>query len=102
MAKYVYLYTGGRSNDTPEAQEQSMAAWGAWLEGLGAALTDFGNPFGASATVNADGSSDGASSGGSGYSIVEAGSLLDAVAKTKGCPVLDGGGTVEVFEAIAM
>ena len=41
-------------------------------------------------------------SGGSGYSIVEADSLQDAIAKTKGCPVLDGGGTVEVFEAIAM
>ena len=102
MAKFVYLYTGGQSNSTPEAQEQAMAAWGGWLEGLGAALTDFGNPFGASATVNADGSSDGASSGGTGYSIVEADSLQDAIAKTKGCPVLDGGGTVEVFEAIAM
>jgi hypothetical protein len=103
MAKYVYLYTGGQSNDTPESQEKSMAAWGAWLESLGTALTDFGNPFGASATVTADGSSDGAASGGSGYSMVEADSLQDAVAKTKGCPVLDGGaGTVEVFEAIAM
>jgi hypothetical protein len=37
-----------------------------------------------------------------GYSIVEADSLQDAVAKTKGCPILDSGGTVEVFEAIAM
>jgi hypothetical protein len=102
MAKFVYLYTGGQSNDTPESQEQAMAAWGGWLEGLGAALTDFGNPFGASATVNANGTSDGSPINGSGYSIVEADSLQDAIAKTKGCPVLDGGGTVEVFEALAM
>ncbi len=102
MAKYVYLYTGGQSSDTQQAQEAAMAAWGGWLEGLGVALTDFGNPFGASATVNANGSSDGSPTGGSGYSIVEADSLQDAIAKTKGCPVFDGGGTVEVFEAHAM
>jgi hypothetical protein len=102
MAKFVYIYTGGQSNDAPEAQEASMAAWTAWLGALGAALTDFGNPFGASAAVTANGSTEGAPSGAGGYSIIEADSLQDAVGKAKGCPVLDGGGAVEVYEAIAM
>jgi YCII-related domain len=102
MAKFVYIYTGGQSNDTPESQEAAMAAWTSWLGGLASALTDFGNPFGASATVTADGSTDGAPSAAGGYSIIEADSLEDAVAKAKGCPALDGGGAVEVHEALAM
>jgi hypothetical protein len=33
---------------------------------------------------------------------VSADSLSDAAAKAKGCPVLAGGGSVEVYEAIPM
>ena len=84
MAKFVYVYTGGQTNDNPEAQEAAMAAWTTWMGGLGAALTDVGNPFGPAKTVTADGSSDGARSGASGYSILDADSLDDAVAKAKG------------------
>ena len=36
----------------------------------------------------------------SGYLVVEAGSLDDAVEKTKGCPNLTSGGDVSVFETI--
>ena len=102
MAKFVYVYTGGQMAETPEAQEQAMQAWGAWFGTIGGAVTDMGNPFGASVTVSSSGTSDGGSSKAGGYSIVEADSLQDAAAKTKGCPVLDGGGTVEVYEAIPM
>jgi len=56
MAKFVYLYTGGSMAETPEAQQQVMAAWGAWFGELGAAIIDGGNPFGAAASVGADGS----------------------------------------------
>jgi hypothetical protein len=35
-----------------------------------------------------------------GYSVISANSLADAAGKAKGCPVLAGGGTVEVYEAI--
>jgi hypothetical protein len=37
-----------------------------------------------------------------GYSIISANSLSDAAGKAKGCPVLSGGGTVEVYEAMPM
>ncbi len=102
MAKYVYVYTGGQMNETPEAQEQAMQAWGVWFGTLGAAVTDMGNPFGASVTVSSEGAADGGASKVGGYSIVEADSLSVASAKAEGCPVLAGGGTVEVYEAIAM
>jgi hypothetical protein len=102
MAKFVYVYTGGQMAETPEAQEQAMQAWGAWFGTLGESVTDPGNPFGNSATVSAGGVADGAASQVGGYSIIAADSLKDATAKANGCPVLQGGGTVEVYEAIPM
>lgn len=102
MAKFVYVYTGGQMADTPAAQEEAMQAWGAWFGTLGNAITDGGNPFGASVTVSPSGITAGGAAGAGGYSIVTADSLDDAAALTKGCPVLDGGGTVEVYEAIPM
>jgi hypothetical protein len=102
MAKFVYVYTGGQMAETPEAQEQAMQAWGAWFGTLGSSVSDHGNPFGNSATVSAGGVSDGGASKAAGYSVIEASSLSDATAKTAGCPVLAGGGSIEVYEAIPM
>lgn len=102
MAKFVYVYTGGQMASTPEAQEKAMRDWGAWFGTLGSSVSDLGNPFGHSATVTASGASDTGASKAAGYSIIEANSLSDATAKTAGCPVLAGGGAVEVYEAIPM
>ena len=102
MAKFVYVYTGGQMAETPEAQEQAMQAWGEWFATLGDSVADMGNPFGSSATVSSGGVTDGAASAAGGYSIVSASSLSDATALAKGCPTLATGGTVEVYEAIAM
>jgi len=96
MAKFVYLYTGGQMAETPEAQEQAMQAWGAWFQTLGDAVTDMGNSFGASANVGGGALAVG------GYSILQADSLDAATAKAAGCPVLQSGGTVQVYEALAM
>jgi hypothetical protein len=97
---YVLLYSGGRMPESDEEQAAVMAAWNTWMEGLGGALKDGGNPFtpGAAKTISADGAvRDGAGSA-SGYSIITADSLDDAVTKSKGCPVLEGGATIEVYE----
>jgi hypothetical protein len=102
MAKFVYVYAGGQQADTPQAQEQAMQAWMAWFGTLGDKVTDPGNPFGASVTVKSGGSANGGASRLTGYSVIEAASLADATAKADGCPILQSGGTVEVYEAIAM
>jgi len=103
MAKFVYLYTGGSMAETPEAQEQVMAAWGAWFGELGEAIIDGGNPFGASTSVGTDGAvTAGGSSRVSGYTLVKAESLDDATALAKGCPVFASGGAVEIYEALEM
>jgi hypothetical protein len=102
MAKFVYVYSGGQMAATPQEQEQQMQAWGAWFGTLGDSVSDMGNPFGTSATVSGGGVSEGGASKAGGYSIVTADSLSDAAAKAKGCPVLAGGGNVEVYEALEM
>jgi hypothetical protein len=101
MTSYVFAYTGGSMPETEQEQATVMAAWGAWFEGLGAAVADGGNPFGASATISSDGSvRDGGRCGLTGYSILTADSLGEASALAKGCPLLSGGGSVEVYEVV--
>jgi hypothetical protein len=103
MAKFVYLYTGGGMAETPEAQEQTLQVWGAWFGALGDAVLEIGNPFGAAASIAADGAvSTGSTAGATGYSVIRADSLDEATTKAKDCPVLASGGAVEVLEAIEM
>ena len=76
-----------------------MEAWGAWFGGIGAGVADPGNPFGPSATVASNGSvTDGTTSGLTGYTVLTADSLADAVEHAKGCPLLKNGGSIQVFE----
>jgi hypothetical protein len=99
MTNYVLLYKGGGVPATEEEQQQVMAAWGAWYERLGQAVVDGGNPFGPSKSVGPDGTAaDTAPSGMTGYSIVQADTLDAATELARSCPIIDGGGTVEVYE----
>ncbi len=100
MGKYVYVYKGGSMPQTDADREALTAAWTSWIGGLGDTFVDIGNPFGSSAAVKADGSNGAASSGLSGYSIVQASSLDEAVRNAKGCPVFAGGGSVDVYETV--
>ena len=102
MAKFLYLYSGGQMAETPEAQEAAMQEWVAWFGTLGDSVADIGNPFGAGTTVKNGGASDGGASKLGGYSIINAESLAEASSKAKECPVLQSGGSVEVYEALAM
>ena len=95
MAKYVLAYTGGNMAATDEERQAAMAAWGAFLGGLGDALVDAGNPFGPSTAVG-----NGSGNSLTGYSIITAGSLDEAAEKAKGAPVVANGGGVEVYETL--
>jgi hypothetical protein len=104
MANYVFAYSGGNGVSADEAERDAqMARWGQWFEELGSAVVDGGAASGAAKTVGPGGSvSDGGSRGLTGYSIVSADSLESAVELAKGCPVLEIGGAVDVYEAITM
>jgi hypothetical protein len=86
---------------TETEQAAVMQAWGAWYNDLGSALVDGGNPFTAGAkSISSDGSvSDGpVGTMASGYSVIAADSLDQAVQMAKGCPVLQGGAKITVYE----
>jgi hypothetical protein len=101
MANYLLAYTGGSGMAQTEAErEAAMAKWGQWFGTLGSAIVNPGNPLGASASVEAAGAGGAAKSGLSGFSIVAADSLDAASSLAKGCPVLEGGGKVDVYETI--
>ena len=103
MPNYVVVYSGGRGVSADEAERNAQyAKWGQWFEELGSAVVDGGAAMGTAKTVGLGGSVSGGSRVLSGYSIVSAGSLDSAVELAKGCPVLEIGGAVDVYEAIAM
>ncbi len=101
MANFVLIYTGGGMPETEAAQAAVMQAWGKWFGGLGAALVDPGNPFSPAAkSIGGDGRvADGPiGTPATGYTILKADSLDEAVKMAKGCPVLQGGAQISVYE----
>jgi hypothetical protein len=104
MAKFIYLYRGPAPDLTPEQGAERMAAFGAWMEKVGAALVDVGSPFGSSASVRNDGT-EGTTGELTGFTIVEADDLTAAKTLTDGLPFLsdsDGMCAVEIFELLPM
>ena len=104
MAKYLFVFHGGKKPDSKEKMAEMMNAWGQWLGSMGSAVIDGGNPVGPSSTVQSDGSvvDNGGANPASGYMLLEAPDLNDALAKAKGCPGLAMGGSIEVAEAFDM
>jgi hypothetical protein len=99
MADYLLLFSGGSMPETEEEQAAVMQAWTSWFETLGPALKDGGNPFtGQAKSISSDGSITDGAGPASGYSILEADSLDAAVDLAKGCPVLQGGASISVYE----
>jgi hypothetical protein len=79
-----------------------MTAWNDWFGRLDGALVDGGNPTAAVKRVSSNGSVSDDPSGPTGYSIISASSLDEAVVLAKGSPLLKAGGTIQVAEAIDM
>ena len=100
MPKFLYAYHGGSQPASPEEGEKVMKAWMDWIGGLGKAMVDVGNPTGPSKVVSAGGktTSGGGANAVTGYSVVEAKSLDDAIKMAKDCPQLLAKGTIEVAE----
>ncbi len=100
MPNYLFVYHGGKTPETEEDVEKTMADWGAWFENMGENLVEPGNPVSQSYTVFSDRVEDnGGANPVSGYSIVSADSIEAATKIAEGCPmVVDGSGNVEVAE----
>jgi hypothetical protein len=101
MANFVLLYTGGSAGTSPAERDKAMQAWGAWFGKLGDKIVDMGNPFSEHSKNVSDGGAvhDGAvGTAATGYSILKADSLNTAAELAKGCPVLQSGGKITVYE----
>lgn len=101
MAKFLLLYSGGKMPETGAESAAVIGAWTAWYTGLGSAVVDPGNPFtpmGKSIASDGKVSDVPPAAMASGYTILEAGSLDAAVMMARGCPVLQGGAQISVFE----
>ena len=100
MATYLLAYHGGKMPETEKEQARVMAAWGKWYGKLGMAVADPGNPVGHAKTVASTGriTNGGGRNPVTGYTIIHAKDIETASKFAKGCPVLAGGGSVEVCE----
>lgn len=105
MTKYVMTFHGefdGEMPSDPKEMEQVMAAWGAWYGTMGESLVDGGNPFSVQAAIGPDGADVAPPGSLTGYTIVDVASIDAAKTIAKGCPVLEGGGTVQISECLEM
>jgi len=100
MPKFLFAYHGGKMPETEAEIAAEMQRWRDWMDGLGDALVDPGNPVGMSSTVSIDGVADnGGANPVSGYSLVMADDMNAALAMAAGCPmVTQGHGSIEVAE----
>ena len=100
MANYLLLYHGGGMPTTDEEREKVLADWGVWMKQCGDNLVDAGNPCKPPAKkVTKDDVSDESGDPVTGYSVVKADSMDDAVKAAQMVPlVVDGSGWCEVYE----
>ena len=104
MAKYIYVYHGGRTPDSDEEMARVLDQWQSWFAQLGERVVDAGAPVGMSATVHGDGSitADGGANPVSGYSFIDAENDAQAAELARGCPILREDGSVEVAPVMSM
>jgi hypothetical protein len=105
MSEYVFLYRGGEAGRSPERIQQSLQKWMAWFTELaqkghvknqGHPLERAGKLVKGSQKAVVDGPFAEAKDVIGGYSLIEARDLEQAVELSKGCPILENEGAVEV------
>jgi hypothetical protein len=103
MTQYIITYLGGDKPSSPDEGKQHFAKYMEWISSLGESAISPMNPLNDTRTVDADGGvCSGGATGMSGYTIIEAESMDDALQMAKSCPFLNIGGSLEVSELIKM
>ena len=99
MPQYVITYIGGDQPPSPEEGKKHRLKYMSWLSTLGDSAVSPMNPFKNTSTVNPDGTvTNGSKTSMSGYTIINANSIEEAVSVAKTCPFLEIGGSLEVSE----
>jgi hypothetical protein len=99
MANFLLLYRGGGMPDSDEEKKKSMEAWGEWMKQCGDNLVDAGNPCSNAKSVTKDNVGEVSGDRVTGYSVIKADSIDDAVKAAQMVPlVVDGSGSCDVYE----
>jgi hypothetical protein len=111
MSEFVYLYRGGETDRSPEQAQKTMQKWMTWMKELGAKghIKDQGQPLeragklvrGKQKSVT-DGPFAETKDVVGGYTLIEARDLDQAVELSKGCPIFEVDGAVEVRPVMKM
>ena len=105
MKKFIFVYQGkDMSNYKPEEMKASMEKWMAWFGTFQDKMVDGGSPFAPGGkSVTAKGVEEVAKAA-TGYTIINAKDMDEAVSIAKTCPSLDEDiqGGVDVYEAMPM
>ncbi|NPD89036.1 MAG: hypothetical protein HGN29_09930 [Asgard group archaeon] len=102
MPNFIIAYHGGKKFENPEEGAKHKEEWQTWISNLGDAVVNPGNPLRNSKTVSADSVKDSHESDLlTGYSIIKADSMDDALEIAIECPFLVIG-TIEVAEIMEM
>jgi len=106
MTDFLFLFRGGGTgpNPSPEDMQRSLQKWGTWIQGLaqagkfkaGEPLERGGKVVAGAKKLVTDGPFVESKEIVGGYLIVSAASLEEATTMSKGCPILEEGGSVEV------
>jgi len=102
MPKFLFVYYGGMTETDPVKQKESMDAWLKWFSGLGKAVVDAGNPTMPGKMLSKSGSKDIRRDPVTGYSVVQAENLAEALKMAKGSPQLPAGGRLAVYSIMEM
>ncbi len=111
MSEFLFLYRGGEAASSPERMQQTMQKWMAWLKELGEKghIKDQGQPLERTGKlvrgrqkIVTDGPFPEAKDVVGGYTLIEARDLAQAVELSKGCPILEADGAVEVRPIMKM
>ena len=107
MSKFMVLYRSPMAamemvqSVSPEEMREGMEQFQAWMRKLGDGLVEMGTPLGAGVTSSRAGIAETPTEGGiTGYSVIEAGSMDEALALVEGHPHLgwDEACEIEVHE----
>jgi hypothetical protein len=111
MSQFVYLYRGAERGRSPEKMQEMMQKWMVWMKQLGdkGHIKDIGHPLESTGKL-VKGKQKAVTDGPfaetkdvvGGYTLIEARDLEQAVELSKGCPIFEVDGAVEVRPVMKM
>lgn len=105
MSEFTFLFRGRNGSASPEQMQQAMKKWLAWFKELGDKghikypghpLQGTGKVVSGKQKIVHDGPYAEAKDVVNGFTLIDAKDLAQAVELSKGCPILEAGGSVEV------